>query len=345
MIKVNIKRILKNISHLLFIVIAPLIIVIIAIILNTVLGDDDGDTNSDILFVSMDRGEYSKALYSEEQLKDEEYARKELENNNIKTLFIIPEDFSKKIDEGIMPTVEVVQKNDTKNIYVGNISDKIKNILMEKYLEKEGISLNYSKNESVFIREEREIDIGYLMVNLMLIYFLLLSSGLISEDIFMLRDKKILKRNLLSPHRERNVALSVIMTYFILQFISYAIFVSIAFPLYEKTLYDYMLLMISIALSVLFSLSLSLFFVRLSKSKGISSMLVSMSVMAMFFITMFGYAMPDSQIAKLAMFSPLTYITDIFNTGKLFPNAIISILISMALLTFGSLRIKDFVNS
>lgn len=351
MILTTMRRLMKNKSFMAFLIIMPIAMFLIFLGIDIIfnkeqLNNDENENSFNFAFISEDKGKLSEKLYKKEQLyTDKESALEEVKKGNSVGVVEIPEDFSEKIEKGIMPDIKVYQDTDSAGVEVQQLSGIVQTMLVDNFLEKENIKLNIKENDSVYIKDEDEFDFFYFIAMFMAVYFLLLSSGAIAEDLFMLKDKGILKRNLLSPHKERNVTLSVVMTYFIMQTAFYLLITSIFFPVFNKGINEYFMLIIAVTLSALQSLALSIFFARLVKKERLVSSISSMTVMIMFFQTLFMYSMPNTDLAKMGKFSFVTYIMEIIAKGEIFPNALISLLISGVLLTFGSLKIKDFANS
>lgn len=344
MILTQIMRILKNRHFFIMLVIAPLIGVGLSFFFAQMNNSNGAEPKSPTAFISEDEGELSKSLYKEKQLVSDRIKAEELlKKGKVDAVFIIPATFSSDIKEGKLPKVEVLQLEEGQSFASFKLSEDIKKLVMNTFLEKENAVPEPHKSKVIFKKNGSIMNMAYIIFAMMIIYFIVMSSAKITEDLTVLKDSGVLRRNFLSPHKESSVIISLVLSYMLIEFVLYAFYSSLIFYILKISPSEFPKFVLIIALSVFLAMSMSIFIMRFVKNAQSCSMLLSMISMLMFFGALFKFTNPDSAIAKFSVLSPIHYMVNIVDKGEVFPGALITALISLVLLVIGSFGAKDLV--
>lgn len=347
----NIKRFVKSPGTWLTFVIAPVIMFIIYFVMFS----SDSLNTSNTAVVIEDNGikhEEIMDIFGEEPnvIKTRKEALKMLENYDIKTLYIIDENFSSNIEDNIKPKVEKVFVDDSGfKMEDKLLNDRINEIMENNYLKEQGIDKDILlENKEVKIEtmnNNTEVDIFVNLVILVSCFLMMLLSGSIGLDIIKISKTRILSRLLVSPIRNFQSILSLFLTYLLLLGSAFSIAIPIGFKILDVemiSLFTIVLIVFSIAA---FTLSYIVLIVRLGKKEFLLSILPMVIAMVSFFTLTFtmNKNIKLGKLEYLLYLNPLYWVQKVLETNNIL-NLIPILLMSLVLLSFGSYKLEKLQN-
>jgi len=355
---VNLKRMSKNKTNLLLMAILPMLV-----IFSTHFANNNGAyyMNADIGFYIEDNGKYGERMlkdmgYNGEILYDYDEAMKLLEENKIIALYRIPKDFTEKIENGEKPIIESYKREEGNNTLPLELelNDKINNkireeILLSSNIIKDKDELYKFKGETLIIDEYSGIDGDAYMAILMMVYMIILSSTGIGEEMVKLKKQNILSRTMTTANKGYEIMGSMFLSTLFLSAGSNMLVLFITKLIIGYSISNVPLVIINIIMASMFSITLTIFLIRLSEDAGFISIGTAIYSVASFFLSGIAsspdfYPNVPRAIINLGKFMPQYWIMNSIENTKLFPNILVLALMILALFTAGSYKFRDFAN-
>ncbi|WP_297439414.1 ABC transporter permease, partial [uncultured Clostridium sp.] len=266
-IYVNIKRYLKNPTMISMVVALP---IIVAIGMNFLLTSEQG-----LKIITIDN---DKTKVSEEFLEDlsqefdiEVITKKEFENPDFESgsagiLMTLDKGYGEAISKGELPSVKIKELKESQNnkFLAMEIDSAIKlDAQNEKFSEYTGSSI---KAEVV---QKDKLKMG-LIIGLLISYYIFIGSTVITTDILEMKNNNILKRAISTANKNYKIMVGLFVGSFIFLALS-GVISFVGSKKISKLLDDVSMLngIVAMLLISLFSISLTVFFVRWFKNKDI----------------------------------------------------------------------------
>lgn len=346
----NIRRLLAQPINLLMIILLPALILVFQ---NIILS---GDSNVGLsLVVNEDLGEYGKTLlegskldYTTMETRGEALGK--LEDYESEVLYVIPADYSEKLEQGLVPEIERFSVQDTA-LYQTNdsiisqaVQTQLQSIQFEKYGLSAGDILNTESSvETTLVIADYVVSFDYIFSMIMIVYFILVFSSNTGTDLLELRTQRVTSRMFVTPNSSFEILASLSISYFLLTFVGYGVVVIIARFLFNMKDMPIGMTLLIIGLSSLFALSMSLFLAKITKNKQIISLVPVFYGMVGFLGAVFSFSGQNNILTKVALISPPYWFVQMMMYGDILINGGIVLLMTLVLLTAGSYNFQKFV--
>ncbi|WP_132995932.1 ABC transporter permease [Sporanaerobacter acetigenes] len=355
---VNYKRMVKDKGKLLMMLIVPLL-VILGVSFTANMGGYSTGVN--IAFSIEDKGGYAKELLESLNIEDNIFYNREeamelLEDNEVVAVYTLPKNFTEKIKNGEKPDIGAFKREEgnTTLPMEMNIEKEINKKLKEEVLLKNDIIKDkkelYKFNTKTQIkRDNKEANGDLFLVVFMIIYFTILSSNSIGDEIVLMKRQKILSRAMTTANKGYEIMGSLCLAILFLQVSMNLLVLFIGKLILKYPIIDFHIIFINIVLASLFSITFTIFLTRIFEEQGVVSLgTVIFSVGSLFLslIALDGdlYPKVPMVIKNLGKFVPQYWLLDSIEKSKLFPNTIVLLLMILALFTAGNFKFRDFVN-
>lgn len=344
-------------------IITMLLVPLLVILGVNFIGNRGGySTDISIAFNIEDKGEYAKEILESLEIEENIYYNSEdkamelLESNEIVALYVFPKDFSEKIKKGEKPIVEAFKReegNTTLPLEI-DINKEINNKMKEKVLLENHIIKNkkdlYKFNTKTQIeRNSKKVNGDLSFVVFMIIYFTILSSSSIGEDIVTLKKHNILSRAMTTANRSYEIIGSLCLAILFIQVSMNLLVLYIGKLILKYPITDFYVIFINILLASLFSITFTIFMTRIFEEQGVVSLGTVIFSVASLFLSIIAldvdlYPKVPLIIKNLGKFVPQYWLLDSIEHSRLFPNVIVLLLMILALFTAGNYKFKEFVN-
>ncbi|MGL4742496.1 MAG: ABC transporter permease [Sarcina sp.] len=340
----NIKRFAKNPTILAFTIMVP----IVAIVAFT--GMFDSNNKQSLAVIDMDNTVISKELIEEisQSYDINIFSKKDelnLENTESKAILTINEGYEKNIKEGVIPSVELEELID----FEGNKSLAFNiEAFTRKKLKSSILKEDMENIINTTLTEEENIMKG-VMAMMMLIYYCMLGTMMINDDILKLKQQNILKRSITTANESRKIIGAI--------FTSSCLFTTFTSLIAFAAIYKLGFLegvnpingLITIILANIIFVSTTIFVVRWFKDPKIVAPVSSITGVVIFLLGLLGIIIDiiPQNLAFLEVFavlSPYYWMSKIL-LGEVLIGVIVMLLIGGAVFTAGSYRLKDFVQN
>ncbi|MPM36080.1 hypothetical protein SDC9_82675 [bioreactor metagenome] len=316
---------------------------------------------SNVAFAVEDRGEYghkflekieangNKSIYSSKNI-----ALESLKKNQVLAVYIIPENFTEQINKGIKPEIQSFKRaegNGTSYIEATMEEELIK-LTKAKFLSSKGI-INEGEEISTTIKVKEEKIQGknqvLYMIILMITSLIIFSANSVGTELINMKKQKVLFRAITTPNTGYEIMGGLYLGFFLVQAIIYTavLFIEEAFLgfSFEGLL---PIIFVNMLLTVLISVSIGLAVTRVVENEGVATLIIYLFGIITTFVSMGATIMAGDNmpqiIKSIGKFTPQYWVINSIDTGVLFPNAMILILMAVAVFTAGSFRIRSFVN-
>lgn len=346
---INIRRILKNPSIFLMTFLLPMIV------LFGIVGPSSKESSlGKIGILDKSSGKYSKEII---ESLSEKYDVKNLEgnvedsynalrDNKIGVIYVFDENFESRIDNKSVPKVKSYSIESGMGSVIAEkiITDSINKILEEKI----NIGLSTNLVETVIVDNNEKDNSSYYMVVLMICYFMIIGGSILTEDILKLKTQKVLKRTISTGNTDTTILGSLYLSSFIIQSLISILTLVLAITLFKIENYNLTQGFLAIALCSLMTTSIVVAATRWIKNQSMASLAIIMCGLISFGIGIVGSNLtgfkniPDV-IKYLSILSPFSWIGRIINNGEIIAPIIVIVLMSLALFTAGSFKLRDYV--
>lgn len=334
---INIKRFLKT----------PQIIgvILMQVIFIFMFSTDSGSSSvsglGHIEIINKDSGSYSTELIDslrsnyDIKIVNSEYG---LKKEGI--LVTLNENYSKDLEKGIKPVVEV-QGVEGDGVVFSTINDiekfnneKIKGTVIE----------NYNKDFFTFKSNESKEGSNPMMF-VMLCYFMLIGGSIISEDTMKLKQGNVLKRSLTTANSSYTIIGGLFLGMLILQGGLTSIIFLIASMSVDFGISSLSAVGMILAFSAL-STSICLFTTRISKNQALSSMIgIVYTVVAFLFMFLEMFSLASSGvIEKIVILFPFHWIIEGMTGRSIVVSIVMILLMAGVFFTAGGFKYKNFIS-
>lgn len=291
----------------------------------------------------------SQWVFINEKHKALEY----LETNEVAVVYNIPSDFTEKIENYEKPTIEAYKREEG-NVTVPleyEINIKINELIKEKLLIDKGIITNGEdlyilKTETVFQRNHKTVNGDVHLVTLMLIYFIILGSTFIVQELVEFKKNNIISRSITTPNKSSVILGSIALSILIFQVLANVIVVLVGSSFFGYELVSFPIIVINLILASLYSITLSIAITRIFKNESTGPLITALVSLLTMYLSMFTesvYQNVPNFVKNLGKFTPQYWIFNSLEKSIIFPNVFIVLLMVLALFTAGSYKLKDFV--
>ncbi|TCT12288.1 ABC-2 type transport system permease protein [Natranaerovirga pectinivora] len=349
---INYKRMIKSSENWLMMFLLPVGIILITLFTQT---NEKAIDATEAAFNIEDNGYYGEVLINEIGvsrnifINDYEGAISLLENKDVSTVYIIPENFTQSLQNGILPTIEQVKDQEGRGPIVTEalIQEWIHTKLYEEILINEGLitsanDISGLEVTAVPIVENNYVNPKLRVTMILIIFYIIYASAEVCGQMGKLKSDNILLRAATTSNPWKKITGSIYIALFFIEVsIFFLVFMAAkTFGKFQVEAPFYMIL--SIILAVCISISLGFLLLRFVKKAEIITMISIIISIGMFFISLMGSGNDTSQaswiINNLAKFMPIYWLMDIVNHLRLFPAVPILILMAVAMFTAGNIK-------
>lgn len=343
---VNLKRYIKNPIILIIIFILPIAAMI------SIFSSDENKYKT-IEIINNDKSLLSQELIDELSKDfnitiidgDVENYFDGLRENKFGAIYVIEKGFAEKIENKEVPKIKAYIKEEVNGLLVAQntIDEFIKENIKDEI--KEGLSTNYIETVVKYENSSKEEN---AMTIVMICYFILLGSSIISDDIVKLKKQKVLKRTIATGNSDMCILGSMLLAAFIVQSILSVvalIFISKFADINDLSIIN---AIIAIVLTSLLSTALIIFSSRWIKNPQMISF-----ISVIYGIFSFGFGMVSIDfnsftnisiiVEGIAIMSPFYWINKISLDGEYIIPIIVVVLMSLAFFTAGSFKLRDLI--
>jgi len=358
LVLISLKRKLKDYKYLLTTIVLPVAMIVG---LNYISGDNSSTGNMNIAINIEDKGQYGEEIIKELGINNDVFMNSEeeamllLEKNEVVAVYVIPSDFTEKINKGVIPRIQSYKLEEGNKSeyfeYVLNkkINDKIKErILIDKKIieEKEELAKNLVE-VNIPKKEEDKVSNELYLTFLLLIYFIMMGATNIATELFQLKKQKVLTRILTTANKGYQIIGSIYLYTFIIQIMTDFAIIFLCKMILKLNIESLSTVLIIIVLANMVSISLGIFASRVTKNQGMVSMVVMVVSVLSICLAAAGLMGEQSDkipsiIVNLSKLTPIYWAMKSLETGSVFPGAFILILLALVLFTAGNFRLKEF---
>lgn len=355
---IQFKRMLKDKKVLALMVLASLIIIgVVGFISNKI---NSSSVGINVAFNVLDKGYYGDKLIKDLKIEDDVHHEKNsekvlesLKNNDIIAIYEIPKNFTEKIRKGEKPIINTYkrEKGNGTDLIEKRINEEINKMLKVNLLLKNKIIKNnselYNYKVKVEIKRNKIVSDNSMMTSFILISYIFFTANYVVSKVLSLRKQNILKRAITTPNRPWKIIGGIYIGMFFTIVLIYSIIALVGRKIAYYPIEYLPMVIINVILMTLIAMSVGVFLTRISKNEGLTSMIVSMIGTANVFLgfkTLGNNAQGSIVLNNLTKLSPFYWSFDSIKNLKLFPNAIILILIALVFFTAGNIKLRNFVN-
>ena len=346
-IYINIKRYLKNPTMITMVVALPIIVVIG---MNFLLTSEHGlkiiAVDNDKTKVSQEFLEDLNKEFDIEITTDKELGNPDFESGSAGVLMTLDKGYEEAILKGELPSVKIKELKESQNnrLLAIEIDSAIKlDVQKEKFYDYKG---NYIETQVV---QKDKLKMG-LIIGLVISYYVFIGSTVITNDILEMKNNNILKRAISTANKNYKIMIGLFVGSFV--FLGLSAVVSFVVSKKMSSLLDDVTMLngiVAMVLISLFSISLTVFFVRWFKNKDIIANVGTFSSFVLFSLGIFMIQAPyiSESMAKyevIGYISPYYWVGRILN-GDLIEGSIILLLMSVAIFTCGTYKLREFTTN
>ncbi|MGL5151677.1 MAG: ABC transporter permease [Clostridium sp.] len=344
---VNIKRLIKNPQVILMLVVLP--VIMISFVFGNA-GEDvnsktkiniyseDNDNSTVTNFINDLKEEFEVKIISDKDI-NEVYGM--VEEGELSEVYYLDKTFGERLSNKEIPTIKIIARGEntgdiTKKHAINEIIQKTITGKTPSYLIDTEIEFNIKENTSQII-----------MLILMVCYFMLLSGGLIAEDIIQLKDENILKRSITTANKDVEILGGLYLSIFIIQSTLTSVTFIVLAKVNQFKIESVASVIFVMILSSLFSTAVTMAAARWFKTKSSAELSVVIFGLITFVMSMTSLNMellgdvPEA-LTNIAKISPFHWMSNILMGENIIFSAIIIILMSLCFFTAGTFRLRDF---
>lgn len=360
LVLVNIKRMIKDPLKLIFVFMIPIGVILFVNFLDSGSSHSGPTSKVTVAYNIEDEGDLWERIYgasSKSQwimINEKDKALNLLETNEVAVVYNIPSDFTEKINNYEKPTIEAFKREEG-NVTIPmeiEINNRINEFIKEKLLMDKGIISNKDelyilKTETILERNEKEISGDMHTVSMMLVFFIILGSVSIVQELIEFKKKNILSRAITTPNSSSVVLGSLILSLLFFQVFANSLVFFLGSIFFKYEIVSLPIILINLILASLFSITLSLAMVRIFNNESAGPLITALVSMLTLYLAMFSqenmFPNVPRFITNMGKFTPQYWIFDSLERSVFFPNTIIVALMVLALFSAGSYKLKDFV--
>ena len=359
LIWVNIKKILKNRGSLLFLILVPLGTLGFTWFVNNAEDPEGAARRTRLVYQSesADPGPYLQRIIDVSEIEDVsrgglEEAMEELRHYRLLSVIEIPADFEMELTSGRKPIINLY-KVDEGNVTISQeqaieaeINAILREVRLKPYTEDPDL-LHADLVDTVMTSPDNTAVMDDLMPLIMMMFFMGMVMGPISEFMGNLRKNRILQRLLSTGNNSFTILGSMFLAFVTVQMLFFSISFIALMALFGFTSLNIPLALLYLFLMGVMNIALSLLVTRWIKNETLVTTTAFFFPAIFFFVYMIGI-MPiaseavRSTFAKINLFNPFYWAAGGIEKGVLFPNAPVLILLILIAFTAGSLKLRDY---
>jgi len=356
---INLKLSLKDIGNYLVMFVAPLAL---TLGINFIASKSGYVADTALAFDIRDEGAYAEEILQSMDINEniffneEEKAIDLLHKNEVVAVYQIPEDFTEKIQEGEKPNIKAFKREEG-NVTLAfemRLEEEINNKIKREILIKEGVIdknselLKYAARADVILPGDKKLDREFLLAMSMIIYFIILSSSTIGEKIISMKKQNILSRAMSTANRGYEILGSLCLSILAFQVLANLAVIFISQLMIGFSIPSFPIVLINIVLASLFSITFTMFMTRIFENQGAVSFAAVIFSIASVFLTLVAsesssFPQVPLIIKNLGKLTPLYWLMDSVENLKLFPNALVVLLMILVLFSGGNYKLKNFI--
>lgn len=269
-----------------------------------------------------------------------------LRENKLGVIYVIDSDLKESLDKGEVPKIKGYRTEATSGVIMAEdiITKYISNIL------KEEVSRGLSENSTIAVINDEEVPKkdNYKMTVLMICYFMMIGGSIITGEVIKLKQEKVLRRTIATGNSDITILGSIFVSSFIIQgILSTAAFIILTFLLKipkENIPQGILIIFLGSLITTAIIVAVS----RWIKNVTLASLATVIIGITSFGIGFFGAELDSFEniptiITRISVLSPFTWLLKIINTNEIIIPVLIILLMSIAFLTAGSFRLREFV--
>ncbi|MFD3157204.1 ABC transporter permease [Haloimpatiens sp. FM7330] len=357
MVLANCKRYFKDYKTIAIMFLLPIVVVSFVKIMSNPKSSSK-QLNIAVGVVNLDKGDLGNKLIKKIDApniyKDKKEALQALKNYDVIAVYEIGENFSQEINVNKKPVINSykLETGNKAQIFEVQMQQKINELFKVQVLKTNNIirdesELNKNLVNLQYNTEKKTVASSEFMPLVMIMFFLLSFSSIMSGDLLKLKKGKILERFLSTSNKGYQIIGSIYLSMIITQIVMYTASFMVMKVLFKFSFSNFGFLILNIALMSMVSISLCIMVNRIFKDRGVAGIFINLISMIMFFlyITVLpgpNYTKIPKIIITLSKFTPFYWSLGSIEKSVLFPNVFILLLMSLVFFTAGSIKYSNF---
>lgn len=332
----NCARYLKDFKNVLVMFILPVMLVTsLNVFNNNFVSDGSSDK---VAIINLDKGylgnEFIKSLGIKDVYGSKIMALQKLKQYKYYAVYELPKNFSESVNKGIKPIINSykTKNSNTEAVFESKLELKLNNMITNK------IS-NEKHSNNIVIKYNRKIeDSNYHGDAFILIYLMVVFSMILSIDLLRLKKNKVLERLRVTGNSAYSIMLSIYVSMFIVQMLLYSMAFLVLSIVFKYDFSNFGIVILNIGLMSILCIGIEIMLSRIFKNDMLISVVGAMIALIMMFSSGIDESSMSLNIMKFRKLNPFYWVMDSIEKSKIFPNAVIIILMSLVLFTFGGFK-------
>lgn len=354
LIWMQMKRIIKTPVLVATVIIMPLVVNFMVIFLNS-----NSDTSQvDYVIHIEDEGEKWQSIISEEfqsnvaDVESMEEHFEKINNGELAAVYLIPRDFSSRLEQGENPEMIRYTREGTEGdiVFEASVQEAITGLQLEQILIEYGVGNeaempnDQSNMQARLLFQTEELDTTFSVTIILLLFYILMNASFISSDMISFKKNNVLQRMVVSPNRDYALIASMIVAYTIFLFLTNLVVLLLSKWILGFVVSQMPLVITLLFVTCIFSLSLAFALFRIFNHEGIAQLVGMFYGIGSFFITMLVQTGASNRILEyLSWFTPMYWVLEALDRNQFFPHVWILLLMAFVFVTAGSYRLRDFI--
>ncbi len=293
-------------------------------------------------------------LREENVYSDLDSAKEALKKGEMTVIYQVPANYLQKAKEGQVPTIRIwnTQRGTRDFLLDAQLTKVLKEVMLNAKLQQTGVltkeeTLPESDNQMVVTIDETTTSVASGVVMLISLLYVITNASVIASDWINFKKSHVLKRSVVSPRSNLEITLSFLLAYFIFMFIVNMLLMAVMFLTGLVPEMNWGVFTGLLAVTIIYSLCLNLFFFRIFKSPGHAT-----TFGVLFVMVMAGIGMPaafgdfgGSWLRLVAYISPIYWLYKSIDLQTLFPSVWVILAMAGVYLTAGSYRLEQYVQN
>jgi len=293
-------------------------------------------------------------LREENVYSDLDSAKEALKKGEMTVIYQVPANYLQKAKEGQVPTIRIwnTQRGTRDFLLDAQLTKVLKEVMLNAKLQQTGVltkeeTLPESDNQMVVTINETTTSVASGVVMLISLLYVITNASVIASDWINFKKSHVLKRSVVSPLSNLEITLSFLLAYFIFMFIVNMLLMAVMFLTGLVPEMNWGVFTGLLAVTIIYSLCLNLFFFRIFKSPGHAT-----TFGVLFVMVMAGIGMPaafgdfgGSWLRLVAYISPIYWLYKSIDLQTLFPSVWVILAMAGVYLTAGSYRLEQYVQN
>lgn len=275
-------------------------------------------------------------------LNEEDLALNLLKNNEVSSVLILEDNFSKDIDNIKKPKVQIIKSQDGGgSIWAESTIDAFINNCI-----KNNIDPNIKSNliTTKIIKKDTLVPADDIITVFMISYCLYVCSAFFSKDLLDLRSANVLRRMLSTHNSDFQIIFSIFLALFLVQSISclLTLFTLNIILSFKISLSSVLIILANCFVSTGFVMALTRLF-KTETGVSLGSVFYSLGSVALCLPLLFNSLKPEFNFFNnLSKLSPMYWTFEALINNNIFLSVLALILLGLIFVTAGSFKLKDF---